>query len=115
MKIGIIGFTPPAIMSWDKRWLGKVYTTGLKEAAEKYIPEMRAKGADLVVAISHGGLDNSAYSPTMENGSWWLSKVTGIDAMLIATRRCSRTRTAPCTCSTCRASTGQAPSTACRP
>ncbi|KVD88987.1 bifunctional metallophosphatase/5'-nucleotidase [Burkholderia sp. ABCPW 14] len=84
VKVGIIGFTPPAIMSWDKRWLdGKVYTAGLKEAAEKYIPEMRAKGADLVVAISHGGLDNSPYSPTMENGSWWLSTVPGIDAMLI--------------------------------
>ncbi|AOK30720.1 MULTISPECIES: bifunctional 2',3'-cyclic-nucleotide 2'-phosphodiesterase/3'-nucleotidase [Burkholderia] len=84
VKIGIIGFTPPTIMSWDKRWLeGKVYTTGLKEAAEKYIPEMRAKGADLIVAVSHGGLDNSAYSPTMENGSWWLSTVPGIDAMLI--------------------------------
>ncbi|KVW43278.1 bifunctional 2',3'-cyclic-nucleotide 2'-phosphodiesterase/3'-nucleotidase [Burkholderia ubonensis] len=84
VKVGIIGFTPPAIMNWDKRWLdGKVYTIGLKEAAEKYIPEMRAKGADLVVAISHGGLDNSAYSPTMENGSWWLSTVPGIDAMLI--------------------------------
>ncbi|MGN3966328.1 bifunctional 2',3'-cyclic-nucleotide 2'-phosphodiesterase/3'-nucleotidase [Burkholderia gladioli] len=84
VKVGIIGFTPPAIMSWDKRWLdGKVYTTGLREAAEKYIPEMRAKGADLVVAISHGGLDNSAYSPTMENGSWWLAQVPGIDAMLI--------------------------------
>ncbi|KVN36144.1 bifunctional metallophosphatase/5'-nucleotidase [Burkholderia pyrrocinia] len=84
VKIGIIGFTPPAIMNWDKRWLdGKVYTTGLKETAEKYVPEMRAKGADLVVAISHGGLDNSAYSPTMENGSWWLSTVPGIDAMLI--------------------------------
>lgn len=84
VKVGIIGFTPPAIMNWDKRWLdGKVYTTGLKEAAEKYIPEMRAKGADLVVAISHGGLDNSPYSPTMENGSWWLSTVPGIDAMLI--------------------------------
>lgn len=84
VKVGIIGFTPPAIMNWDKRWLdGKVYTTGLKEAAEKYIPEMRAKGADLIVAISHGGLDNSPYSPTMENGSWWLAQVPGIDAMLI--------------------------------
>ena len=84
VKIGIIGFTPPAIMSWDKRWLdGKVYTVGIKETAAKYIPEMRAKGADLVVAISHGGLDNSTYSPTMENGSWWLSTVPGIDAMLI--------------------------------
>lgn len=84
VKIGIIGFTPPAIMSWDKRWLdGKVYTVGVKEAAEKYIPEMRAKGADLVVVISHGGLDDSAYSPTMENGSYHLSRVAGVDAMLI--------------------------------
>ncbi|KFX27660.1 bifunctional 2',3'-cyclic-nucleotide 2'-phosphodiesterase/3'-nucleotidase [Ralstonia solanacearum] len=84
VKVGIIGFTPPAITSWDKRWLdGKVYTVGIREAAQQYLPEMRAKGADLVVAISHGGLDNATYSPTMENGSWWLSTVPGIDAMLI--------------------------------
>ena len=84
LKVGIIGFTPPTIMAWDKRWLeGRVYTQGLRESAEKFIPEMRAKGADIVVAISHGGLDNGAYSPTMENGSWHLAKVPGIDAMLI--------------------------------
>ncbi|WP_374603002.1 bifunctional 2',3'-cyclic-nucleotide 2'-phosphodiesterase/3'-nucleotidase [Niveibacterium sp.] len=84
IKVGIIGFTPPTIMSWDKRWLdGKVYTAGIKEQAEKYIPEMRAKGADLVVVISHGGLDNSAYSPTMENANYYVSQVAGVDAMLI--------------------------------
>lgn len=84
VKIGIIGFTPPTILSWDKRWLdGKVYTQGIVETATKFIPEMRSQGAELVVAISHGGLDNSTYSPSMENGSWHLSKVAGIDAMLI--------------------------------
>ena len=84
LKVGIIGFTPPTIMAWDKRWLeGKVYTEGLRESAEKFIPEMRAKGADIIVAISHGGLDDGAYSPTMENGNWHLAKVPGIDAMLI--------------------------------
>ena len=84
LKIGIIGFAPPTIMAWDKRWLdGKVYTEGLRETAQKYVPEMRAKGADLVVAISHGGLDDSAYSPTMENGNYYLAQVPGIDAMLI--------------------------------
>jgi len=84
IKVGIIGFTPPTILSWDKRWLdGKVYTAGIKEQAEKYIPEMRAKGADLVVVISHGGLDNSAYSPTMENANYYVSQVAGVDAMLI--------------------------------
>lgn len=84
VKVGIIGFAPPAILSWDKRWLdGKVYTEGVVETANKYIPEMRAKGADLIVVISHGGLDASTYSPTMENGSYHLSKVAGVDAMLI--------------------------------
>jgi len=84
VKVGIISFAPPTIMSWDKRWLeGRVYTQGVRETAEKFIPEMRAKGAELVVAISHGGLDNSPYSPTMENANYYLSQVPGVDAMLI--------------------------------
>ena len=84
VKVGIIGFTPPTIMSWDKRWLdGKVYTTGVREAALKYIPEMRKKGADIIVAIAHGGLDASPYTPTMENAGWYLAQVPGVDAMLL--------------------------------
>jgi 2',3'-cyclic-nucleotide 2'-phosphodiesterase/3'-nucleotidase len=84
LRVGIIGFTPPTILTWDKRWLeGKVATQGLRETAQRYVPEMRAKGADIVVAISHGGLDDAPYSPAMENGSWHLAQVPGIDAMLI--------------------------------
>ncbi|UTH72996.1 bifunctional 2',3'-cyclic-nucleotide 2'-phosphodiesterase/3'-nucleotidase [Chromobacterium sp. IIBBL 290-4] len=83
VKVGVIGFTPPTIMDWDKKNLqGQVYTNGVVETANTYIPKMRQEGADLVVALSHGGLDPSAYSPTMENGSWHLTK-TGIDALLI--------------------------------
>ncbi|GGC98400.1 bifunctional metallophosphatase/5'-nucleotidase [Undibacterium terreum] len=84
VRIGVIGFTPPTILSWDKRWLdGKVYTEGVREMAQKYVPEMRAKGADIVVAISHGGLDDAPYEATMENGNYYLAQVPGIDAMLI--------------------------------
>ncbi|NML60805.1 bifunctional 2',3'-cyclic-nucleotide 2'-phosphodiesterase/3'-nucleotidase [Massilia sp. RP-1-19] len=84
LKVGIISFAPPTIMSWDKRWLdGKVYTEGVRESAQKYIPEMRAQGADLIVAISHGGLDAAPYSPTMENANYYLAQVPGVDAMLI--------------------------------
>lgn len=84
IKIGVIGFTTPGIMNWDKRYLeGKVYTEGAVEAANKYVPELRAKGADIVVALLHGGLDSAAYSPTMENPGLHLSKVTGIDAMVM--------------------------------
>jgi len=84
VKVGIIGFTPPDIMAWDKRWLeGRVVTAGVRETAEKYIPEMRKKGAQLIVALSHGGLDDAPYSPAMENANWHLAKVPGIDVMLM--------------------------------
>ncbi len=84
VKIGVIGFTTPGILNWDKRYLdGKVYTEGAVESAQKYVPELRAKGADVVVALLHGGLDGSAYSSTMENPGLHLSKVSGIDAMVM--------------------------------
>jgi 2',3'-cyclic-nucleotide 2'-phosphodiesterase/3'-nucleotidase len=84
VRIGIIGFTTPTIMAWDKRALeGRVYTEGLVETARRYLPEMRRQGADLIVAISHGGLDASPYSPTMENGNYYLAQVPGIDALLM--------------------------------
>ena len=84
LRVGIIGFTPPRIMVWDKRHLeNRVYTQGVKETAEQYIPEMRTKGADLVVVISHSGLDSSTYSPTMEHGNYYLAQVPGVDALLM--------------------------------
>ncbi|MDR2335940.1 MAG: bifunctional 2',3'-cyclic-nucleotide 2'-phosphodiesterase/3'-nucleotidase [Burkholderiaceae bacterium] len=84
IKIGVIGFTTPGIMSWDKRYLeGKVYTQGAVEAARQYVPELKAKGADIVVAMLHGGLDGAAYSESMENPGLYLSKVAGIDAMVM--------------------------------
>ena len=84
IKVGVIGFTTPGIMNWDKRYLeGKVYTEGAVESATKYVPELRAKGADVVVALLHGGLDSGAYSPTMENPGLYVSKVPGIDAMVM--------------------------------
>jgi 2',3'-cyclic-nucleotide 2'-phosphodiesterase/3'-nucleotidase len=84
VKVGIIGFTPPAILNWDRRWLeGKVYTEGLVETAKRYLPAMRAQGAEVVVAISHGGLDAGPYSPSMENGNYYLAQAGGIDALLL--------------------------------
>jgi 2',3'-cyclic-nucleotide 2'-phosphodiesterase/3'-nucleotidase len=83
MNIGLLSFVPPQILEWDQKNLaGKVAVTGVQEAARQYVPELRAKGADLVVALSHGGLDPSPYSPKMENGSYHLT-TTGIDALMI--------------------------------
>ncbi len=84
IRIGLLGFTPPAIMEWDKTSLeGKVTTMGLVEAAKRYLPELHAKNVDIVIAISHGGIDTSPYSSGMENANWYLAQVPGIDALLL--------------------------------
>lgn len=84
VDIGVMGFTPPPIVNWDKRWLdGKVYVADAVVAAQKYVQEMRAKGADLVVMLQHGGMDNSAYTPNMESLGYHLAMVSGVDAMFL--------------------------------
>ncbi len=84
IRIGIIGFTPPPIMMWDKRNLeGKVYTKGLVEAAREYLPKLRAQNVDFTIAISHGGIDRSQYTPDMENANLYLAQEPGIDVLLL--------------------------------
>ena len=84
LKVGFLGFTPPPILNWDKRWLdGKVFTKGVQEVAAPIIQDLRSQGADLVIAIIHGGLNDTMYTPDLENQAWYLAQVPGIDAMLM--------------------------------
>ena len=83
LRIGVIGFTPPPIMQWDKRNLeGKVTVLPVVDAAKRYVPQIREAGADIVVAIVHGGINTAPYTPDMENADWYLAQVPGIDVML---------------------------------
>lgn len=82
IKVGFIGFVPPQIMIWDKKNLeGKVIAKDIKEVAEKLVPEMKAKGADVVIAIPHSGLSTEPYKALAENSSYYLSQVKGIDGI----------------------------------
>ena len=82
VKIGLIGFVPPQIMLWDAGHLeGKVMTRDIVEAAKAWVPEMREAGADIVVALSHSGIDAAGPSDRMENASLYVAGVEGIDAV----------------------------------
>ena len=83
IRIGVIGFLPPQIMQWDKANLeGTVDTWDIVAAAEHYVPEMRAEGADIVIAVPHSGLTVMGPNGLDENATYWLSQVEGIDAIL---------------------------------
>ncbi len=84
LTIGYIGFVPPQIMQWDANYLtGKVKAKDMVVMAERYVPEMKENGADIVVAIPHSGLNADPAKGMDENAAYYLSQVDGIDALML--------------------------------
>jgi 2',3'-cyclic-nucleotide 2'-phosphodiesterase/3'-nucleotidase len=83
IKVGIIGFTPPQVMNWDRRHMeGNVQARDIVATAEAYVPEMKEAGADIIVALSHSGIGPDAHTDGMENASVPLAAVAGIDVIM---------------------------------
>lgn len=83
IKVGVIGFTPPQVMNWDRRHLeGNVQARDIVETAKAFVPQMKEEGADIIIALSHSGIGSADHSDGMENASVPLAAVAGIDAVL---------------------------------
>lgn len=83
VKIGYLGLVAPQITDWDKAHLaGKVIAKDIVVTAEKFVPKMKAEGADIVIALTHSGFNGSAEANKgFEDAIYPLSKVKGIDAI----------------------------------
>ncbi len=69
-------------MMWDAKNLeGKAQTRDIVDAAKAWVPVMKEQGADIVIALSHSGIDGKGQSERMENASLYLAGVQGIDAV----------------------------------
>ncbi|WP_151717328.1 bifunctional 2',3'-cyclic-nucleotide 2'-phosphodiesterase/3'-nucleotidase [Gemmobacter serpentinus] len=83
LRIGVIGFAPPQIVQWDRLLLeGVLSTRDIVAAARDWVPELRAAGADVVIALSHSGIGNADDLDGAENASAALTQVPGIDAII---------------------------------
>lgn len=83
IKVGLIGFVPPQIMTWDSAHLeGNVEVRDIVEAARAYVPQMKEEGADIIVALAHSGIGSAEHSDMMENAAVPLARVDGIDAIM---------------------------------
>jgi len=82
IRIGVIGFTPPQIMSWDAVHLaGNVEVRDIVSAAKARVPELKEAGADIVVALSHSGIAGGSPDGA-ENASLHLAAIPGVDVIL---------------------------------
>jgi len=87
LRVGILGLTNPGIAIWDRANVeGRLRFDDMISTAAKYVPEMRRRGADIVLISAHGG-DNgtSSYGPELPNenpSALIAAQVPGIDAIL---------------------------------
>ena len=83
LKIGVIGFVPPQILVWDKQQLeGRLTVRDIQETTRRLVPELRARGADLVVLIPHSGFERGDTPRFAENSVARLAEVPGVSAIL---------------------------------
>ncbi|ASW55137.1 bifunctional UDP-sugar hydrolase/5'-nucleotidase [Plantactinospora sp. KBS50] len=87
LRVGILGLTNPGVAIWDRGNVeGRLRFEDMVATAAKYVPIMRARGADLVVLSAHGGdSGTSSYGPELpvENPTALIAqRVPGIDAIL---------------------------------
>ena len=83
IRIGVIGFVPPQIVSWDRKHLeGRVQTRDIVETASALVPALRAQGCDLVIALCHSGIGPATATAGMENAAVPLARIEGIDVVL---------------------------------
>ena len=81
-KVGLIGFCPPQIMTWDSRHLvGSANARDILLTAQAWVPEMKEAGADIIVALSHSGISTETPVEGMESASLHLAAIDGIDAI----------------------------------
>ncbi|WP_371169483.1 bifunctional 2',3'-cyclic-nucleotide 2'-phosphodiesterase/3'-nucleotidase [Aliiroseovarius sp. 2305UL8-7] len=82
IRIGVVGFLPPGSLNFGARVGEQPETRDIVEAAEAFVPHIRALGADIVVALAHSGIGGCAHVDGMENALIPLSHVAGIDAIV---------------------------------
>lgn len=86
--IGITGNTPPGVALWDQSNVqGVLDFRDVVESVRPVVQEMKSKGADVVVVLSHGGVAGSSYDTTTippENNAGRLAReVPDIDVVFL--------------------------------
>ncbi len=89
VKVGVIGLTTPGVVVWDAdKVTGKLILDDIVATAKRVVPEIRAAGADVVIALVHSGLsgessyDESTGVPPEDVSGRVAREVPGIDLLI---------------------------------
>jgi 2',3'-cyclic-nucleotide 2'-phosphodiesterase / 3'-nucleotidase len=83
LRVGVIGFAPPQIAEWDRDTPeARVHTRDILAAARAWLPRLRARGADIIVALAHSGIGALEPEDGSENAATALAALPEIDAVI---------------------------------
>ncbi|WP_157932976.1 bifunctional 2',3'-cyclic-nucleotide 2'-phosphodiesterase/3'-nucleotidase [Roseovarius salinarum] len=83
LRIGVVAVVPPQITTWDSHHLsGRVTSRDMVDAVRARLPQMRAAGAQLVVALAHTGIGDGKTRDSAEHAALQLAGLPGIDAVM---------------------------------
>ena len=83
LKVGVIGAVPPQTLLWDSTLLeGRVMARGIRDSVAAQIPDLRAAGADLIVALCHSGIGQPEAGAEAEDAALSVAALDGIDAVI---------------------------------
>ncbi|MGL4238541.1 bifunctional 2',3'-cyclic-nucleotide 2'-phosphodiesterase/3'-nucleotidase [Tabrizicola sp.] len=83
LRVGVIGFAPPQIEDWDRDGLnGRIWSRDILAAAKAWLPRLRARGADIIVALAHTGIGAANPNDGTENAATALAALPEVDAVV---------------------------------
>lgn len=81
LTIGVFGVLPPQTVDWETGLATDLQTEDVVVAAQRAVLSLKARGADVIVALSHGGHGNGAV-PRAENAAGIIAGIDGVSAVI---------------------------------
>ena len=82
LRIGITGFMPPNSVTQGTGQHPPIRVSDIVDCAARVVPQMKAAGADLIVALAHSGIGDTEHLENMENATVPLAALEGIDVVV---------------------------------
>lgn len=85
LGIGLFGVLPPQVGIWDKAHLHqRAEARGIVATARQAVAQIRAAGADVVVALCHSGIGTAegGQDPQAEHAALAVAALSGVDAVV---------------------------------
>ncbi|NHF72622.1 5'-nucleotidase C-terminal domain-containing protein [Paracoccus xiamenensis] len=81
LNVGVFGVLPPQTVDWEAELARDLQTEDVVVAACRAVSSLRARGADVIIALSHGGY-GSGPVPRAENAAGAIAEIEGVNAVI---------------------------------